>query len=566
MRLTSRGEGPRLGPRQQQRSVMRSASVLDPGTLGELVGSNEEFVLERTSVGFAQFDERECLTVCNSRYRSIMSLVGGRDLPTGLRLEWLLRRLLDRGEVVLNGESPEKWVASQLRHHRNADGSHEQTRNDGRVLLFAETRQPGGCVAVTCSDVSDPLSARNAASRDFSLLAACRSHGATALWEEDWSEVKKAVDYLFGDGVTDIADYLRRNPAVSYKVLKSIRFPSFDDTAVDLYRADSRNQLARFLSPAPDSAFVAYPKAVAAFARGVGQIAIDTVDTAVDGSLLNLVETFQMPSGLKSDWSCVMTTSRPLFDPAAYGLAIQGDAVAKLHRANPAEPLERWHAEDRVAECSVQIGTSVEDNVYIALLDNLSLSICLVGKGLEILHTNAAARVMIATGDPLSVRRGKLEIKDRTAAQLLRDFVRGSAGDDGSQTVAGQVIPMRREVGQPLVIHVVPAARLSLLPNMPGGIAAAIYVSPGEAHPLVQAEALTLMFGLTPSESRVAAGVLSGQPLRNIATELKIAPATAKSHLLSVFGKTETHRQVELVRLAASLQLPVARIPSGVVA
>jgi DNA-binding CsgD family transcriptional regulator len=54
-------------------------------------------------------------------------------------------------------------------------------------------------------------------------------------------------------------------------------------------------------------------------------------------------------------------------------------------------------------------------------------------------------------------------------------------------------------------------------------------------------------------------GIVAGHTLREISRSLKIEVTTAKSHLLKVFSKTGIHRQVELVRLASSLKLPVGQ-------
>ena len=42
-----------------------------------------------------------------------------------------------------------------------------------------------------------------------------------------------------------------------------------------------------------------------------------------------------------------------------------------------------------------------------------------------------------------------------------------------------------------------------------------------------------------------------------IANALGIEGSTVKTHLLHIFAKTGTHRQVDLVKLAASMALPL---------
>jgi len=54
-------------------------------------------------------------------------------------------------------------------------------------------------------------------------------------------------------------------------------------------------------------------------------------------------------------------------------------------------------------------------------------------------------------------------------------------------------------------------------------------------------------FGLTPAEARVVHRLVSGDSLRSAAKALGIQYETVRTHLKSIFQKTGTRRQVELV-------------------
>ncbi|GJE68878.1 helix-turn-helix transcriptional regulator [Methylorubrum podarium] len=84
----------------------------------------------------------------------------------------------------------------------------------------------------------------------------------------------------------------------------------------------------------------------------------------------------------------------------------------------------------------------------------------------------------------------------------------------------------------------------------------------GEAHRLlilidlavrtqVCAPALEKIFGLTAAEGRLAAELSRGIPLATIAQSRNVSIATLRSQLASIFGKTGTSRQPELVALLA---------------
>ena len=56
-------------------------------------------------------------------------------------------------------------------------------------------------------------------------------------------------------------------------------------------------------------------------------------------------------------------------------------------------------------------------------------------------------------------------------------------------------------------------------------------------------------FGLTPAEARVVLRLLSGDSLRAAAKALGVQYETVRTHLMSIFQKTGTRRQAELVIL-----------------
>jgi DNA-binding CsgD family transcriptional regulator len=99
--------------------------------------------------------------------------------------------------------------------------------------------------------------------------------------------------------------------------------------------------------------------------------------------------------------------------------------------------------------------------------------------------------------------------------------------------------------------------RLLLLPipsvgAVPLGIsqpAVAIMIIDVETAVRPEPSALQELFSLTPAEIRVVSLLVEGQSLEEIAAELGISFETVRSHLRSVFSKTATNRQGELIAL-----------------
>ncbi|WP_292578178.1 helix-turn-helix transcriptional regulator, partial [Mesorhizobium sp. 65-26] len=70
------------------------------------------------------------------------------------------------------------------------------------------------------------------------------------------------------------------------------------------------------------------------------------------------------------------------------------------------------------------------------------------------------------------------------------------------------------------------------------------------------ADALRLLYELTPAEQRVFELVVAGEPTARIAETLGVAPSTVRTHLLRVFEKTGQHTRGELVKLSREITLP----------
>jgi len=59
-------------------------------------------------------------------------------------------------------------------------------------------------------------------------------------------------------------------------------------------------------------------------------------------------------------------------------------------------------------------------------------------------------------------------------------------------------------------------------------------------------------FSLTPAEAQIALGIADGETLAAIAEARHVSVSTARGQLKSVFAKTGTHRQAELIALLIS--------------
>ena len=143
------------------------------------------------------------------------------------------------------------------------------------------------------------------------------------------------------------------------------------------------------------------------------------------------------------------------------------------------------------------------------------------------------------------------------ASKALQTAVAVAARNEMDLGRRGIGIPMRRADGTPCVAHVMPLRAGQIRPGLAQRATAAVFVAPATSPPRMPADALALLYDLTPAESRIFELIADGQAPPAIGVVLGIAPSTVKTHLLRVFDKTGCSRQAELVKLAASMSLPV---------
>src|SRR3954471_16446103 len=75
------------------------------------------------------------------------------------------------------------------------------------------------------------------------------------------------------------------------------------------------------------------------------------------------------------------------------------------------------------------------------------------------------------------------------------------------------------------------------------------------ATPRPASRSLQEIFGLTPTEARLAIAMAGGESLEEIAEVIGVTVGTFRKQLTSIFAKTDTHRQSELVALLARLSI-----------
>ena len=181
-------------------------------------------------------------------------------------------------------------------------------------------------------------------------------------------------------------------------------------------------------------------------------------------------------------------------------------------------------------------------NAVLSSLDLLPIAVLVLDQHGKILIANTAAKEVIRVGGVIAVVDNALAVESALHNKTFRQLIVGS----GQRLTAGLVVP--RASLKPLAILVVPVARN----GKPGHPASLVFVTDPELPCVADTALLARLFGFTPAESRVAALVMRGKAVGDIADELGITAHTTRNHLKRLFSKTHTNKQGELVHALLS--------------
>lgn len=203
----------------------------------------------------------------------------------------------------------------------------------------------------------------------------------------------------------------------------------------------------------------------------------------------------------------------------------------------------------RAAQFGAKLNQGRMEGMLDAFDELACASIALDFRG-RVLRANEASAAVI--GDALRIGRDGIAAADPEANAKLQRLL-GGVLDAGKVNVprAEWAVAVPRKGGRPLVAYAMPVKGAALDIFQPAK-ALLMLVDPAY-HRDRAAPVLREIFGLTAAEAQLAMSLGRGKELAQIAAERGVSLMTLRVQLKSVFEKTETHRQAELVALIAKL-------------
>jgi PAS domain S-box-containing protein len=345
---------------------------------------------------------------------------------------------------------PLEAITVQLLRAGRWEGEVGHTRRDGTEVVVAsrwalQRDEPGRPVEImeTNTDITERKRADAELRESERRYRSIFQTAGVAIWEEDYSQVKAALDDLRSQGVSDFGQYLADHPDFVRQAMAMVRIVDVNDATVRMLGARTKDELAldKVFLPETEQAFAAV---VLAIAEGRTSIESETVMRTMAGDRLAVLFTVTFPAeaaGLESVLVSIMDVTE------------RNRAQEALHRAQ--EELAHVARVTTLGELSASIAHEVNQPLA-AILTNGQAGLRWLGHDPPDLdEVRGAVKRIVGDADRASeVIRRIRELSRKTAPQKARLDL---------NEVIKEVIPLvRREMATHRV-----ALQLELAPALP---------------------------------------------------------------------------------------------------
>jgi DNA-binding CsgD family transcriptional regulator/PAS domain-containing protein len=205
---------------------------------------------------------------------------------------------------------------------------------------------------------------------------------------------------------------------------------------------------------------------------------------------------------------------------------------------------------------------AVRSEMLERTLDGLVAGVFLTARDGRVVYMNAAAERQIKIGNSIRIVNNRIFPTDPAARAALSKAIDEAARDDIDTDMSEHSLAIPGVDGGPgYVATLLPVERGQRRDVIaPFAASVAVFTKDPVEAPLMPGEAFARLYGLTGGELRVLLALAQGLGGKEAADMLGISESTVRSHLKSMFSKTDRSRQADVLRLLQNSTPPI-RVP-----
>ena len=218
---------------------------------------------------------------------------------------------ISEDRVVLNEQRAQRQVGKSSTYESRvvrADGSIAHVLITGVPRNINSEGLFGGAIAVI-TDLTDRKQAEEDLRSSETRFRSLFNDSPISLWEEDFSAVKRRLDGLRADGVTDFNAFLGEHPEVVSECVTLVQVLDVNKATLDLYGAVSKDNLIQNLrSSLPEAGNDFFRRELVQIASGSLRFEMEMIAQTLNGEMITVNLNWAAIPGYESDLSKVIVS------------------------------------------------------------------------------------------------------------------------------------------------------------------------------------------------------------------------------------------------------------------
>jgi diguanylate cyclase (GGDEF)-like protein/PAS domain S-box-containing protein len=282
--------------------------------------------LESMNDGFILLDNEDRPLLYNQRYREMYPEIVDL-LDAGKPLNDLVAACAERTGLYPDGDDREKFVKERISAWRNGISTIEPGPG-GRWIETRDQQTEDGHLVGIRIDVTERRKAEEALEQSEQRYRNLFEAAPISLWEEDWSEIKKIIDELRSESVTDLGAAFRDRPGLLERAGAGIKILDINEATLKIYHADDKQQLIdeyhRRLRSSPRPTFL---EELQYLTSGQRRVTTESEDTRLDGARFHIRTTMELPKAHEHDWRRVFAAVEDITEARALSQQLRFQAA-----------------------------------------------------------------------------------------------------------------------------------------------------------------------------------------------------------------------------------------------